>query len=192
MAKSIYESYVNLFGDSDTSHSAVDELPIQFLIPRRFLVADDNTLSVTTVHNAADVVGASSYNVLELSNDDLELVRCLVQFNRLFGKAFNVLTGFPNAEYSVEFESETYSLRKVSYEAIIGELIEAKRVEALLADERSTPYEKERQSFTRKNGTVKELRDFNEVDALLKSSKDVTADQVDPDGVASADDTGVN
>lgn len=140
---------------SEREDDKTSALPTRLVAPAMHVVPADSLISFAQVETIADVLAAEPRSVLLFSESALELLAVVVDHPVLFGFNTMVLTGLPTAEYSNQFESKTYSLERLAYATFTNELVEATRVAAALKEEGKTPYEREREQFTRADGSVK-------------------------------------
>lgn len=149
------------------------ELPRRLIAPLPSLVPEDEIIAYTTVETIADVMSAPANTVLMFSDSNHDLLDCIVQFSALFGFDPKVLSGLPTADYDAQFESRTFKLDRVAYPTIVAELIFAKQQDAELTYQNRSVNDKEKEQYTRSNGSVKELKGFvesSEVDVADDSS----------------------
>nr|QYF49780.1 MAG: hypothetical protein [Sichuan farmland cysto-like virus] len=141
-----------------------EQRALRLICPNLETVPEDSLLDFESVETLEDLFLSRPNNaVLMISNENLEILKCWVQFQTLFDREPVVLTGVPSATYSSEFESEVFSLSKVAYHSAVAELIEAVRREESMTEAEKTDsiYAKERAQFTRSNGKVKEFTAFD-------------------------------
>lgn len=153
--KELFMDLSHLYADRPVTK--IDALPQRMLAPLPNVVPEDSIVTYTTVETLKDVLDAPPQAVLLFAEDRMELLEVVVAHPQLVGFTSYVLSGLPTADYNAAFESKTYTLERVAYPSLINDLIERKRTAEALADERATPYERERRQFTRKSGGVKEL-----------------------------------
>lgn len=152
--------------DMDLSHiyanrdeAKASALPIRMVAPLPGIMPDDSVVKFVTIESIKDVLDADERAVLLFGPDQQELLQCVVDHPALFDFNPMVLSGVPTADYSAQWESATYSLERVAFASLVNDLVERGRVASALADQNTTPYEKEKKQYTRKDGGVKELKD---------------------------------
>lgn len=160
----------------------VKTLPVRLVCPAPNIVPVDSLVKFVLVETVADVLACPSNAVMMFPDDKLELMQCMVEYKQLFGFVPHVLSGVPSSDYSVKWDSYSYSLERTAYESLINDLIEASRNASLLSDESKTNYDKEKEQFTRKNGTVKELKGTS-----LATSEGVVSNDKDDSDFDAAD-----
>lgn len=155
--KKAYDMNLDLvYGKKPTEEK--EQLPERMLAPLPQTVPEDGVLTFVTVETMADVISAPKHAILLFGEHSLELLEVCVAHPRIVGFNPFVLSGLPSANYSAQFESKTYPLERVAYVQLVNDVIERRRTESAVRDEKETPYEKERRQFVRADGSTKELR----------------------------------
>lgn len=151
-------------------------LPVRLIAPSPHVLPDDGALKYAVVTNIADVSTIDEKAVILIGPDDTDLLRCMLEYSKLFGCSFQVLDGLPEADYSAEFRSITFPLAKISYPAFIAELAEFKRLADASDTAAMSQYDKERAQFTRADGTVKEQTKYKVVGDKNTVEDDIASD----------------
>lgn len=149
--------YSKLFPDTKSKKDD-PELASRLVAPEPHVIPESGVIAFAVVESIKDIVGLPNNTVLLFSPDKYDLLECFSKYSDLFGCTVSVLSGLPAADYDAQFDSKTFALERTAYESLVNELIEASRNKAMLEDEGRTSYDKERSQFTRRNGSVKELR----------------------------------
>lgn len=82
----------------------------------------------------------------------------------IFGVRLVRLEGLPGADYSVAWDSVTYALERISYNALVSEMSMVLEAESALAASKMSIHDKEKAQYTRNNGTVKDNTNFELAD----------------------------
>lgn len=151
----------------NTMHAHVDkakEFPERLICPAGETVPEDGVVQFVTVETLADVLVERPANTVIMFRDDQhDLVKCLIEYSALFGCEPVILSGVPSVTYSGEFDKITWSVQRLAYHTIVNDLLEVQRRNRDMQSEikASSVGERERASFTRKDGSVKEFRAFS-------------------------------
>lgn len=149
--------YSKLFPDSKPKKDAPD-LASRLVAPEPHVIPESGVIAFAVVETIRDIVNLPNNTVLLFPPDKYDLLECFSKYSDLFGCTVSVLSGLPAADYDAQFDSKTYALERTAYESLVNELIEAARNKVMLEEEGRTSYDRERSQFTRKDGSVKELR----------------------------------
>lgn len=121
---------------------------------------DDGILVYSTVETVFDIAKVPERSVVLFRPEQTGLLKCLCENEALFGLELRVLTGLPEVDYSPDFDNATWALEKVAYLPFLSELRLAAELDDQLKAQNSTVYDREKASYTRKTGSVKEHTDF--------------------------------
>lgn len=150
-----------------SSHPGSDKQPrMLFVAPSNGTSPDDGVLLYSTIETLFDVANVPERSVVLFRADQEAILKCLCENEALFGVELRVLGGLPETDYSVSFESATWALEKVAYVPFLSELRLAADLNQQLEAQNATVYDREKASYTRKSGEVKEHRDFEVMPGL--------------------------
>lgn len=121
---------------------------------------DDGILVYSTVETVFDIAKVPERSVVLFRPDQIGLLKCLCENEVLFGLELRVLTGLPEVDYSPDFDNATWALEKVAYLPFLSELRLAAELDDQLKAQNSTVYDREKATYTRKTGAVKEHTNF--------------------------------
>lgn len=127
-----------------------------FVCPASEHSPDDGVLVFSSIEKILDVATVPDRGVILFRPDQIAILKCLCDNTTLFDLELRVLTGMPETDYSADFESAVWSLDKVAYLPFLSELRLATEIGEQLAASEMTDYDKEKASYTRKSGKVKE------------------------------------
>lgn len=131
-----------------------------FVAPATDKHPDDGVLMYCNIEKLFDVDKIEERSVILFREDQLPLLKCLCDNQSLFQLELRTLTGIPMTDYSPDFENTVWSLEKVAYVPFLSELRLAGELDAQLKAQNSTAYDREKASYTRKTGEVKEHTAF--------------------------------
>lgn len=155
---------MNLLNHLASHSDKREEMPQRLICPTSASLPQDGMLEYIGVETLADIVNDKNMTgVLTFRPDQQELLKCYVQYYKLFGSVPVVLSGVPGVEYNADFENNTWDCQRVAYHTVVNDLLELSRREGELKAERknSSIYEKERSTYTRKSGDVKAFTAFD-------------------------------
>lgn len=121
---------------------------------------DDGILVYSTIEAVFDIAKVPERSVVLFRPDQAGLLKCLCENETLFGLELRVLTGLPEVDYSPDFDNATWALEKVAYLPFLSELRLAAELDDQLKAQNSTVYDREKATYTRKTGSVKEHTNF--------------------------------
>lgn len=121
---------------------------------------DDGVLSYSTVESVFDLAAIPDRGVVTFRPDQIEILKLVCENQTLFGLELSVLSGVPETDYSADFENATYAIDRVAYLPFLSELRLAAEIGAQLEAQEQTEYDREKATYTRKNGKVKEHSNF--------------------------------
>lgn len=158
------------------SSGSEDDLPVFFVAPLPAVLPNDGFVKFIPV------VQLSDFSALEDRSCGCFPIECLPILS--FGSEYPSLVrgrmirldGIPEADYSVEFDSATWRMHRVSYPALLSELAMALDVQKQLKAREATAYDRERAQVLRADGSVKEANQF---DLYESTSGDDSGGEVD-------------
>lgn len=130
-----------------------------FVAPLGAEIPDDGMLEYSSVEKVYDLSATPDRNVVLFSPAALPVLKCITENSVLFGLELRVLSGLPKTEYTSDFDSIVWNLERVAYSPLLNELRVQSDIEKQLESQSVFQHDDERKSFTRSNGSVKELRD---------------------------------
>lgn len=150
--------------DDDTPKSS--DFPDVFVAPRPSSVPTDGFLNYVAVTNVYDTESRRPGTVFTFDDDaaSIALLALFVANSDVFEARPVVLEGVPDAAYGPGFKDATVSAIACSYQVLITDLAESKRVNDLLNDTTRGQFDKERDQVTNKSGAI---RDMSEVQLHL-------------------------
>jgi len=161
---------MNIFEHMSQAIDKVPEFPDRLVCPASSMVPTDGLMEFMAVEKLEDVLRESKPNaVLMFREDQRDLLKCYVEYSKLFGTEPVVLAGVPGIDYTAEFDSDTWSLRRVTYHSMVNDLLEANRRDtAMQAEVKHNSQEaRERAAYTKKSGHVKEFNAFKAPGATM-------------------------
>lgn len=167
------ENIVQEFEIKNHKPEKIEEAATFYVAPIANELPNDGVLNYTTIESVHDLKVVADRSVITLRDDQLDIVKCVHDYPALFKVNLVVLTGLPTAAYSVAFDETTWAYDKVAYAPFISELRVAGEIEAQLAVQNETEYDREKKQYTRKTGEVKAHTDFELATADDDSTDDV-------------------
>jgi len=132
-----------------TDDKKSEKLPVQLIVPHVKEVQPSDPVPVTVV---TALVGVANLPIAgAISVEDEELLALIIANPKIFGVQCVALLGYPEAEYTPEWERATWSTDKVAYAELVTEIISSERLDAAMKDQagsRQKP-EKRQQELTR-------------------------------------------
>lgn len=126
-----------------------ERLPVQLVVPHVKDVQPNDPVPVTVVTSVAGVSKLPVTGALSFEND--ELLTLVVSNPRVFGVQCVGLLGYPEAEYTPEWEKLMWSTDKVAYAELVTEIVASERLDAAMKDQAGSRQKPERrqQELTR-------------------------------------------
>lgn len=168
-------SNMDIFGNLHAHIDEKRERPDRLICPAGAISPTDGLLDFATVETVSDLIMARPVNaVLMFREESRDLLKCLVEYADLFGVEPVLLSGVPALNYPAEFEADCWELRRVPYHTVVNDLLEAdRRQKDMTADVQAGSKEaRERASYTKKNGSVKEFTAFRAPESIMKRDDD--------------------
>lgn len=131
-----------------------------FVAPISDTSPDDGVLSYSTVENLFDLDKVPERSVVRFRPDQMEMLKCVCDNATLFGMELRAMTGIPETDYSSDFDSVTWSLDRVAYLPFLSELRLAAEMDDQMKAIDETAHDRERASYVRKSGKIKEHANF--------------------------------
>lgn len=141
-----------------------DNLRLVFVCPAGTDTYEDDLIKFVYVDQVGQLLSLEPGPVaLVFSDDHLRVASCLKDYHGLFGLDIAFIEGVPGQLENPAFNEAMYGIERVSYHRVIGDLVEAERRLAMMTEaERAESINAlERSRYTRKNGSVKPLIDFD-------------------------------
>lgn len=158
---------VNLVASQDAKKAAAkkaDNLRLVFACAAGAETYEDDLIKFVYVDSVGQLLTLEQGPVaLVFSEEHLRIAACLKEFHELFGLDVAVIEGVPGQIEDPVFAETMYGVERVSYHRVIGDLVEAERRLAMMTEaERAESINAlERSRYTRKNGSVKPLINFD-------------------------------
>lgn len=108
------------------SPEKASKLPEQLICPQVTRSNPGEMVAISTVESVKGLVNLPIQGVLGIASGPL--LKLLLDNADLFGVKPVVLTGYPDAEYTPEFDQQTWSCDKVSYDELVAELVTTDRI----------------------------------------------------------------
>lgn len=126
-----------------------EKLPVQLVVPHVRDVQPNDPVPVTVVTSIAGVAKLPIAGALSFEDD--ELLALVVANPRVFGIQCVGLLGYPEAEYTPEWEKLMWSTDKVAYAELVTEIVASERLDAAMKDQAGSRQKPERrqQELTR-------------------------------------------
>lgn len=141
-----------------------DNLRLVFVCPAGADTYEDDLIKFVYVDQVGQLLSLEPGPVvLVFSDDHLQVASCLKDYHGLFGLDVALIEGVPGQLENPVFNEVMYGVERVSYHRVIGDLVEAERRLAMMTEaERAESINAlERSRYTKKNGSVKPLIDFD-------------------------------
>lgn len=136
-------------------------LPSLFLSPIGTEIPEDGILEYITVDTALDLLSAAGTGrttVVLIREDQKDMVRVVCEHDHVLGVNVFAMFGVPASVYNPWFDEVTFAKERVSYSPFVSELRIVKDVASQVeANRPKTTMEREQNTYTRKNGSVKPI-----------------------------------
>lgn len=136
------------------------KLKVLFVAPAPREVPQDGTLKYDVLTDIYDFSRFDARSCVLIADDVLEIVELVTKHPVMFGVRLIRLEGVPNANYSVEYDAAVWNADRVSYNALISEINMVKEAEEAAALGSMTVHQREKQQYSRADGTVKDNTNF--------------------------------
>lgn len=137
------------------------ELKTVYVAPTTSTLPDDGVLDYNVVTSVYDLKDVESCSVIQFANVDLSLLKLVADNTAMFGCRLIYLAGLPGADYTVEFDSNTWGLTRAAYTSVVDELLIEKGANERFVEEHATVFDKEKAQYTRADGSVKAQTGFD-------------------------------
>lgn len=164
------EDIVEAYDRKHGQKIGVDEVhKTLFVCPAGDELPSDGVLNYVTIETVFDLANVPDRSVVVIRPDQLGILKCVAENTTVFKLDVRVLTGLPGAAYGTEFEAATWAFEKVAYAPFISELRVASEIESQLAAQSQSQHDAEKERYSRKDGSVKEHRDFTVASVGVKA-----------------------
>lgn len=109
------------------------QAPEQMIVPATTVARKDETLPVTTIESIAELAKLPIPGCISVR--DKRLLKLLFAETDLFGVRLLVVTGYPEIDYTPEFDQLAWAVDRVAYSDLIAELATQKRLDDLRSAE---------------------------------------------------------
>lgn len=150
--------------DDKTSQQSLVE---QMIVPRVERIDESDIIKTKRVETLSDVAALPFEGAISI--DAGPLLKMMLEYPDLVGVKLVVLGGVPGAVYSAEWDQQTWGLERLSYDALVSEVVTATRVDKMRNDQagsRQRP-EKRQQELTRER-----TRHFDDFQAVGQEPSD--------------------
>lgn len=156
--------------------------PIRLVAPSVSEDPKDGLMTYVAVEDISDLSKEHGpRTIFTFSEQAMPILKAFAEYSSLFKQTPTIVAGVPNATYSGEFDSVTWSLHRVAYHSLINDALEAARRDKDAAEEKkaSSTYEKEKSTYTRKSGDVKAFTAFDVHPVPASAEDEASADVED-------------
>lgn len=146
---------------SKLTKTAVDDeagapAKVLYVGPMPDVLPDDGILTYQQIGSVYDFKSVSDRVVCLFDETALPALKCVVEYANLFGVELITMLGVPKAEYGPKFDEIVWRLDRVAYAAFVSELALAMESRANVDAANATQHDRERATYVRNNGTVKQ------------------------------------
>lgn len=152
------------------------ELKTLYVCPAPPEKPDDGILNYAALATIYDLDKLPAFTVCLIDEKSLDILRCVNAYRTVFGVELLFLIGLPQAEYSPTFDSIVWDLERVSYDGLVSELALARETREMLEAQGASEHDRERATYVRKTGQVKEHQAL-----VLKDAESVRDSDDDPE-----------
>lgn len=143
------------------TYKAEEDLKLVMVAPAGDALPDDGVLHYSVATNVSDLINAKDGGILLFEEKKAPLLEMLVKYQTEFDCRVKTLEGLPNSTYASWFTGITWTQDGVSYAGFLSELSLAASAERELIEKNMSKHDKEKQQYTRSNGTVKDQTRFD-------------------------------
>lgn len=129
---------------------------VLYVGPMPDTLPDDGILTYQQVGSVYDFKSVSDRVVCLFDEAALPILKCVVEYRELFSVELITMLGVPKAEYGPKFDEIVWKLDRVAYAAFVSELALAMENRANVDAANATQHDRERATYVRNNGTVKQ------------------------------------
>lgn len=131
-----------------------------FVAPAPSSLPDDGVLQYVVITSIYELDSIEPRSCVLVADDMFASIELAVANPSIFGVRFACIRGLPGSAYTPEFDSSVWNTQSVSYNALISELNMVIQAEEATRIGSMSVYDKEREQYTRANGTVKDNTNF--------------------------------
>jgi len=146
-----------------------------FVMPRTSELPNDGILEYVNAETVYDFSKLKPNVVVQIDVDKYDVLKLIAEHQVLFDVALRVLAGVPMTDYDPQFDQVTWNLERVAYAPLISELALEAEVEAQEKHANASQHDREREQFTRADGTVKKQTAFD----MAEDANDTTSEEHD-------------
>lgn len=150
------EKVVSKLTKSVTNDEVKVPTKVLYVGPMPDTLPDDGVLTYQQVGSVYDFKSVSDRVVCLFDETALPVLKCAVEYPELFGVELITMLGVPKAEYGPKFDEIVWKLDRVAYAAFVSELALAMESRANVDAANATQHDRERATYVRNNGTVKQ------------------------------------
>lgn len=126
---------------------------------------DDGFLSFAPLESVYELSSFAEYTVLVVKPEQADLIGLVNANAKVFGVSLTVLSGVAGTDISPQIDNALWDCPRVSYPALLSELADMQQTQLVLAESQKTQFEREKERYTRADGTVKALNIQTEDDS---------------------------
>lgn len=131
-------------------------MKVLYVGPMPAVLPDDGILTFQQVGSVHDFKSVPDRSVCLFDEPAFPVLKCVVEYAELFEVELITMLGVPKAEYGPKFDEIVWKLDRVAYAAFVSELALAMESRANTDAANATQHDRERATYVRNNGTVKQ------------------------------------
>lgn len=129
---------------------------VLYVGPMPAVLPDDGILTYQQVGSVHDFKSVPDRAVCLFDEAAFRILKCVVEYADIFDVELITMLGVPKAEYGPKFDEIVWKLDRVGYAAFVSELALAMESRANVDAANATQHDRERATYVRNNGTVKQ------------------------------------
>lgn len=150
------EKVVNKITKNTAKCESKDQPKVLYVGPMPDVLPDDGILTYQQIGSVYDFKSVSDRVVCLFDETALPVLKCVVDHADIFGVELITMLGVSKAEYGPKFDEIVWKLERVAYGAFVSELALAMESRANVDAANATQHDRERATYVRNNGTVKQ------------------------------------
>lgn len=139
--------------DSDQSDAGPR---VVYVAPMSLELPDDGILTYVQIAGVYEMKDVPDRAVCMFAESELNVLKCIVENQSLFDVELINMIGVPKSEYGPMYDEMVWKLDRVGYVSFVSELALAIEARANVDAANETQHDKERATYVRASGTVKQ------------------------------------
>lgn len=131
-----------------------------FVAPKPREIPNDGFTRYDVLTSIYQFQDAPERSCILVNDEDIPVLKVVCDNPSIFGLHLIRIEGIAGADYSPEWEAATWALDRVSYNALVAEFSMVAEAEQALKARDATVHDREKEQYTRANGSVKDNTNF--------------------------------